>query len=219
MLKIAAICLVACLVSLSARAQVLQFADRTLYNNASTGNTIVDFTGHIQGLAPSITIAPDTFSGLNGSQVEVIDGTKVGQAGNAVLALNTASFNTDSVRIDLPVGTTAFGTDFKTAGNGPIAPAEGFLFTLFNGATSLGSFAAVSSVGSSLNFVGFTSQTPITAVQVQVTGAIGVPEPILDNVTTGVNAVAIPEPHTGILLMLTAAAIFGGNIFSRPRIG
>ena len=75
------ICLIA--TGFSAQAQVVQFANRTLYNAATTGNTIVDFTGHIQSLAPSISIAPDTFSGLNGSQVEVIDGFNLGQTGNA----------------------------------------------------------------------------------------------------------------------------------------
>src|SRR4051794_19206339 len=76
--------------SSSADAQVLQFSNRTLYNAASTSNTTVDFTGNLRPLASSFAIGPDTFSGLNGAQVEVIDGTNVGQPGNAVLTVNSA---------------------------------------------------------------------------------------------------------------------------------
>src|SRR4051812_16656810 len=64
----------------SASAQVVQYANRTLYNAATSNNTILTFTGQEQSLAPSISIGGVTFSGVgtianSPVQVEIIDGT------------------------------------------------------------------------------------------------------------------------------------------------
>ena len=67
----------------------------------------------------------------------------------------------------------------------------------FSGATSLGSFATAATSTSAFSFIGFSSaSSPITSVQIQVTGAIGTPEPLIDNFT-----VAVPEPSTWILML------------------
>ena len=203
--------------SASASAQVVQYATRTLYNAATTNNTVLPFTGQQQALASSISIGGVTFSGIGSVgitpvQVEIIDGTNVGLPGNDVLTTNTSSFLQDSIRIALPLGSTGFATDFKATTNSITAPAETFQFTLFSGAINLGSFFAPSVTGNALSFVGFSSVSqPITAVQIQVTGAVGSPGVVLDNVTFA----AVPEPATATLLL--AAGVMGGIGFVLRR--
>ncbi len=204
-------------IAASASAQITPYATRTLYNAATTNNTVLPFTGQQQALAPSISIGGVTFSGVGsiaGSpvQVEIIDGTNVGLPGNDILTTNNAAFLQDSIRIALPLGTTGFATDFKAATNSAIAPPETFQFTLFSGVTNLGSFLAPSVTGNALSFVGFTSaSTPITAVQIQATGAIGSPTAVLDNVTFA----AVPEPATTTLFLAAGLVGASGYLFRR----
>ena len=207
--------------ALSGRAQVVQFANRTLYNTATGNNTVIDFTGQQHALSSSISLGGVTFSGVGSVAgtpitVEIIDGTNDGQSGNNVLTTNNANFLQDSLRIDLPVGTTGFATDFKAATNSITAPPETFQFTLFSGATNLGSFLAPSLTGNGLSFVGFSSpSSPITAVQVQATGAIGSPVAVLDNVTF--TAAAVPEPSPVALLTFAGASLAAIKMLRQRR--
>jgi hypothetical protein len=126
----------------------------------------------------------------------------MGVSGQGLLLFaNNGQFNTDSLRIDLPANTFSFGIDFKGGGS---FVAEPYTLTLFSGATNLGAFSTVATSGSAYSFIGFTSLTnPITSVQIQVTGAIGVPSPVIDNVTYS----AVPEPLTWISTLAGGALL------------
>lgn len=179
-----------------ANAQITVIPTRAAYTAVEPANTVVTFEGLGSGtMYPSgITLSGVTFAGINGATAESVDGSVFGVPGTTVLVANNGQFNTDSFQIALPAGTFAFGTDFKGAGS---FAAEPYLFTLFSGATSLGSFATAATSTSAFSFIGFSSaSSPITSVQIQVTGAIGTPEPLIDNFT-----VAVPEPSTWILML------------------
>lgn len=195
-----------CLVS-TAPAQVVRYDTRAAYDAAVTGSTIIDFNSVADPsgtMYPSgLTLSGTTFSGINGATAEILDATVMGVSGQGLLLYgNNGQFNTDSLRIDLPASTFSFGIDFK--GGGSLA-AEPYTFTVFSGATNLGTFPTVAASNSSYSFIGFSSLTdPITAVQVQVTGALGVPEPVIDNVTF---ATAVPEPSTWLILLSGGAIL------------
>jgi hypothetical protein len=190
------------------QAQVVRYDTRAAYNLATTNNTIITFDG--LGLSsgtmyPSgLTISGTTFTGINGATAETIDATVFGVSGEGLLlGANNGQFNTDSLLITLPANTFAFGTEFKGAGS--FIP-EPYTFTLYSGANVLGvPEAKLAESGTAYSFIGFSSLTdPITSVRIQVTGAIGSPEPIVDNVTFS----AVPEPATWVVCvgatMLTA---------------
>jgi hypothetical protein len=203
------------------QAQVTRFDTRAAYNAVVTGNTVIDFNGVPDPSGTmypgGLTLCGTTFSGINGATAEILDATVMGVSGQGLLLFaNNGQFNTDSLRIDLPANTFSFGIDFKGGGSFATEP---YTFTLFSGAANLGTFVTTATSNSAYSFIGFSSLTdPITAVQIQVTGAIGVPEPVIDNVTF---SSSVPEPSTWIsiivgsviLLAWRRSAILGNSAF------
>ncbi len=57
------------------------------------------------------------------------------------------------------------------------------------------------SINGTYTFVGFDSPTAITSIAVQITNAIGNPEPVLDNFTV------VPEPSTWLAAALALGVI------------
>jgi len=200
-----------------ASAQVVRYDTRAAYDAAVTGSTIVDFNSVADPsgtMYPSgLTLAGATFSGINGATAEIVDASLLGVSGEGLLLYtNNGQFNTDSLRIDLPANTFSFGIDFKGAGSFATEP---YTLTLFSGATNLGTFPTAATSNSAYSFIGFSSLTdPITAVQIQVTGAIGAPEPVIDNVTF---STAVPEPATWLSILSGGAFLVAWQSFRRKR--
>jgi hypothetical protein len=183
-----------------AEAQVTVYPTRTAYNLANPVNTIVTFEGLGSGtMYPGgITLNGATFLGINGATAESLDGSVVGVPGTIVLFANNGQFLVDSMEVDLPANTFACGTDFKSDGSFSTEP---YQFTLFSGATSLGSFPTTATSPNAFSFIGFSSlSAPITSVRIQIASAIGTPEPLIDNFTF------VPEPSLAMLL-LTASGV------------
>ena len=186
--------------------QVTVFPTRAAYNLANPVNTTVTFESLGSGtMYPGgLTLSGATFAGINGATAESLDGSVVGVAGTVVLFANNGLFNTDSLQVTLPTNTFACGTDFKSDGSFSTEP---YSFTLFSGGTSLGTFPTTATSPNSFSFIGFSSPAaPITSVRIQVTGAIGTPEPLIDNFTF------VPEPSAAMLLLaLGACCLRCGN--------
>jgi hypothetical protein len=108
----------------------------------------------------------------------------------------------------LPANTFSFGIDFKGGGSFATEP---YTFTLFSGATNLGTFLTTATSNSAYSFIGFSSLSdPITAVQIQVTGAIGAPQPVIDNVTF---SSSVPEPSTWFSIMAGCVILLAWQVF------
>ena len=204
--------------AITASAQVVQYNARAVYNAANPVNSITTFENYAPNgttYPGGVTIDGVTYNGLSfptgaPSVPEIAEGTGLGSPGNWVLFANNSQFLNDSLRLDLPANTFSFGTDFKNSG---VNVAEPFKFTLFSGATNLGSFFSSVANGSTFSFIGFTSLSqPITAVQIQVSSAIGAPDVVVDNVT-----IAVPEPSTWIGLLSGGAVLFGLQRSRRKR--
>ena len=191
-----------------AGAQIVTFASRTLFDQVVSNQTIIGFT-QTQSLTSSFTIGNDTFNGLSGAQVEVIDGFNVGSPGNLVLTTNTGDFLNPTIGITFATAVTAFGTDFKTSTNAITSPPEEVLFQLYDASDNLlSAYSGTVVNGTMFSFAGFTSNTPIASVQIGVVGLIGTPETVLDNITT-----AVPEPST----WLAGAVALGAIAFSQRK--
>src|SRR5207247_7161933 len=123
----------------TAEAQVTVYPTRAAYEAVNPVNTIVTFEGLVSGAMYSggLTLSGATFLGINGATAESLDGAVVGVPGTVVLFANNGQFLVDSLEVDLPANTFACGTDFKADGSFSTEP---YAFTLFSGATSLGSF-------------------------------------------------------------------------------
>src|SRR5437868_611775 len=195
-------------VAAAASAQVVPYANRTIFDQFASNQTIIGFT-QTQSLTSSFTIGNDTFSGLSSALVEVIDGTNVGAPGNLVLTTNTGDFVNPTIGISFAAPVTAFGTDFKTSTNATTSPPEQVLFQLFDASNNLlSAYSGTVVNGTMFSFAGFTSTTPIASVEIGVVGLIGTPETVLDNITT-----AVPEPST----WLAGAVALGAIAFSQRK--
>jgi hypothetical protein len=194
----------------AANAQVT-YTSRAVYNVAHPSNFVIDFN--------SATPAPTQYTDYTAStprgnvSFDAVPSSNniefLGQsnfpflgANNLALFAFNGQFAADSLRIDLPANTFSFGLDL-------ISPSqtvpEPYKLTIFSGATQLGTISP--SLNSGYTFVGFDSlSSPITAITLQISNAIGNPQPTIDNFT-----VAIPEPATvsllaagGLILLATA---------------
>ena len=199
---------------------VTPYTDPTLFDGAAGATTTINFTG-LNGQYPSgFTISGVTFQGINpsfqgqtqDSVFEVVDGANLGAgAGNSVVySLNDHTSTVFTTLITLPgAGVLSFATDIKI--DDPNA-AGTLKLQLFSGNQSLGTFttspfapqvAGNPSTGNytQFQFIGFTSDTPITSVQVGQYAGTGIANVVLDNVQFGT---AVPEPSTW-------AALIGGG--------
>lgn len=211
-------------VATGTEAQTLTYANRALFQAAAPAATItIDFergfgpaTG--SGSLPTFTEAGFvTFNSNSNYTQQIIDGLNVGQGNNDVYvsqALNKADKTAD---ISFGAGVRAFGFDFKNTSNGPTSAGlvpQSFTFNLFSGATALGSFAA-STVpnGSTFQFIGFTSTSPITQMTIVATvpGASPNLDIVLDNFAV---ASPVPEPASTALL---ASGLAGLVVVARRR--
>jgi hypothetical protein len=175
------------------------YTSRTTFDLAHPINYIIDFdnfgpdgTFYPSGLTASTPFGNVVFSGIpqTATSTEILSATHFGfsSPANFVLYDNGGQFVTNSLLITLPANTFSFGTDV-------ISPSaivtEPYTFTIFNGSTVLGVITPVISASGTYTFTGFDSLTnPITSIQVQITNAIGNPQPVLDNFTL------VPEPST-----------------------
>jgi hypothetical protein len=109
--------------------------------------------------------------------------------------------------VTLPANSFSFGTDIVSPSQ---TVPEPYKFTIFSGSTVLDTVVSPSVYGS-YTFFGFDSATsPITSVAIQLTNALGAPEPVLDNFTI------VPEPATWsagigatVVMLLTGRRIRG----------
>lgn len=114
-------------------------------------------------------------------------------------------------------GVLSLGFDFKdTAGNGTAgAVPQTFTFTLYSGATSLGSMmSATTPPGTAFTFLGFTSTLPITEMVVTSTNASPNQDVVLDNFAV---SNPVPEPGVSVSLAVGLLGLVAGQRFLRRR--
>lgn len=178
------------------------------FNAATTGTTTVTFNGIASPGGFVNETSPLALGGLTfttGSTLFVIDPGFYASsyAGGGFL---NADFSTpDILTVTLPSVTAIgfnFGGLFSATGSFPVTLSDGF-------STSISSLNSISS--GSLDFVGFTSSTPLTSITLTLPDAPSYSA--LDNFVYGsaVTSGAVPEPATfGLMLtglLGTAAAV------------
>jgi hypothetical protein len=189
---------------------------------AAGPTTTIDFEGILAANEPShifpggftisgvnfVDINPSFIGQTQTSFIEVADGMNLGAGTDVVYSLND---NTDSVfttQITLPLGgVLAFGTDIKfneVTGGGT------FMVQLFSGSDPLGPAFVTEppftpADFNQFGFIGFTSDTPITSVQIgKFTGVASSANVVLDNTSFGA---PVPEPVTYVSLILGASLL------------
>ena len=181
-------------------AQVV-YNSRTTYDLAHPINYVIDFnnngpagTFYPGGLTESTPFGNVTFDGIHApppdtGAVEALNANTFGiaGAGNFLIWVPGAQFLVDSLLVTLPANSFSFGTDIVSPSQ---TVPEPYKFTIFSGSTVLDTVVSPSVYGS-YTFFGFDSATsPITSVAIQLTNALGAPEPVIDNFTI------VPEPAT-----------------------
>jgi hypothetical protein len=184
---------------------------RTVYDTAHPNNFVIDFnnfgpdgTFYPNGLTASTPGGNITFTGIPQTDIstEILSATHLGfsaaNSSNFVLQTNPGQFVTNSMSIALPANTFSFGTDLIS----PSATVpEPYTLTLFHNSTVIDAFSSPSVTGM-YTFFGFDSTTSsITSIELQITNAIGNPEPVIDNFTV------VPEPGTWLAAALTLGVI------------
>lgn len=208
--------LIAFAAALTANAQVV-YSSRAAFDLTHPGNYVIDFNN----LTPAPTQYPDVtistpvgdvgFDAIPSSNnIEFLNSSVFGinDPGNLVLYTLNGQFLADSLLITLPANTFSFGTDILSpSGTVP----EPYQFTIYSGSTVLATLGSPSVQGA-YTFFGYDSGSqPITSVAVQISNAIGNPQPVLDNFT-----VAVPEPSTWAMLA-AGAGLLGARVLRRRR--
>jgi hypothetical protein len=200
------------------------YTNRTIFNAQVSGQSTIDFAGPTTQYTSPQTISGVKFTGLNGRDVEIIDGTNLG-LGASEFALTTycqvsgPSCNTniaqDSLMLTLPAGTQAIGFDIADANSGaPAGTQDIYKITDSNGSvitSTLTNFGGFSFVGFGVG-PGNTSITSVTITRLTVTPN---GEAVIDNVSFSPNA-PTPEPST---LSLAGAGLFAAGSALRRRLG
>jgi hypothetical protein len=205
----------------SLSAQVI-YNSRTTYDLAHPINYVIDFntfgpdgTFYASGLTASTPVGNVTFNGIpqTATSTEILSATHFGFASpandnNFVLNDNGGQFVVNSLLITLPDNSFSFGTDLIS----PSATVpEPYTFTIYSGSTVLDTIASPS-VSGMYTFIGFDSLTsPITSISVQITNAIGNPNPVLDNFTI------VPEPATWTAGLVAAAVMLLAGYRNRRK--
>lgn len=216
-----------CAASSSLEGQIVRFDNRILFEAAATNATLmIDFerglaSGTGTGSLPDFTeLGFVTFhSGSNYTQ-QIIDGFNVGQGGNDLYVSQALNKPLPTADVTFGPGVFELGFEFKNTSNGPFGAGlipQSFTFNLFSGAISLGSF--ISSTipdGSTLQFLGFISDTPITGLTIVATvpGASPNLDIVLDNFLV---SNPVPEPGTTAFVGLGVLGLLGARRFFRRR--
>ncbi len=114
----------------------------------------------------------------------------------------------------------AFALEFKNTSNGPFGAgliSEFYTFNLFSGPISLGSFSfGTIPDGTTFQFIGFTSNIPITGLTIEATvpGASPNLDIVLDNFLV---SSPVPEPGTTAFVGLGVLGLLGARRFFRRR--
>jgi hypothetical protein len=198
--------LLALLTSATLHGQVI-YNTRTAYDLAHPVNAVIDFN--------NLTPAPTQYNGVTSStpygdvsfaaipsnlNIEFLGNNNFPflGAGNLALYAFNGQFLTDSLLITLPANSFSFGTDVISPS--PTVP-EPYQFTVYSGSMVLATIASPS-VNNGYTFIGYDSLTsPITSIAVQISNALGNPEPVLDNFTV------VPEPGTWFAATLALIGI------------
>ena len=196
---------------LTAGAQtVVPYVNRTVFSTAAPDATntfgFEEFSlpsGTGTGFLPDFTeLGYVTFLTNSNYQQEIIDGRNVGQGDNDVYTTLASDKSGTIADITFGGGVFSLGFDLKNTANGGTAISQEFTIHLFSGSTALGDFVVLSPVGGSLfQFVGFTSDTPITELTISSLNASPNLDVVLDNFQL---AAPVPEPGT------IALAVLGG---------
>ena len=185
------------------------YTSRTTYDLAHPGNFVVDFNNYTPGptqytdVTASTPIGNVTFDAIPSNlNIEFLGNSNFSFLGPNNLALYAfnGQFLTDSLSIAMPANTFTFGMDLIS----PSATvAEPYQLTVFSGNTTLATIASPS-VNSGYTFVGFDSlSSPITSVAIQISNAVGNPQPTIDNFTV------VPEPSSWLCMLSGFAVLMG----------
>ena len=201
----------------AAHAQVVTYADRTLFQAAAPAATnSINFerglaTGTGTGFLPTFTEAGFvTFRSGGNYQQQIADGFNLGQGANDVYVSQAFNKSFPTADITFGDGVLSFGFDFKNTSNGPSSAGlvpQSFTFNLFAGASSLGNFVSTTLAGgNNFTFLGFTSTTAVTGMTIVATvpGASPNLDIALDNFAV---ATPVPEPAPAHLAGMGLAAI------------
>ena len=184
-----------CLISPTASALVVQYSDRTTFDNAITIDSQIDFNS----LAGSLVIGKASFVSTDGTGL--FRTTGIGLPG-----IYLAAQNFGGIRIDLDSGISAIGFDLaKFFGLG----LTDFSITVSDGTSDIAS--ATVAIGNFFSFLGFTSDaTDISSITIISTVAVnnGSFEAIED-VTLGVfgQVETVPAPGGVAILLLGLAGL------------
>ncbi|MFN9176224.1 MAG: PEP-CTERM sorting domain-containing protein [Synechocystis sp.] len=199
-------------------AEAAIFTDKTTFLNVTTGLTTVDFEGLIApdtaGALPS-TVSGVTFSNTGGSPFLLNCATLPSSFGNCPNVIEAAGPTTvggtgnfpNVITAQFPGGFTAVGIDFLPYSFGDTqtvstSTGETYEFTFNNNPPAY------------VQFVGFTSDVPITSLTFTVSTASG---QLFDNVVYGqATSTEVPEPLT--ILGASAAVAFGAGFKHRKSV-
>jgi len=199
----------------NAFASVITYADQAAFNAATTGVTSIGF----EGIAPT-----DDFTAYGPGGSLTLSGTTFTAAGPADLFVNSSTYyfatfgvgynlgsgdyllvgnnSPATLEVQLPGGFTAIAFDIGTFDD----PTSQITITL-----SSGDVLTTSAPIPSVSFVGFTSTTPITSLEIAISGGDRQDTLSIDNFQFGT---AVPEPST---LALAGLGGFGLLISARRR--
>ena len=189
-----------CLISPTASALVVQYSDRTTFDNAITIDSQIDFNSLAGSLQPNpLVIGKASFVSTDGTGL--FRTTGIGLPG-----IYLAAQNFGGIRIDLDSGISAIGFDLaKFFGLG----LTDFSITVSDGTSDIAS--ATVAIGNFFSFLGFTSDaTDISSITIISTVAVnnGSFEAIED-VTLGVfgQVETVPAPGGVAILLLGLAGL------------
>jgi hypothetical protein len=187
-----------------AQAGLTVFTDLLSYENATTGNTLIDFEGiapdndFVFYLPPTTTISGVTFSidtsKSDGGLFVIGKGFSGFYPNTSVLSSENSSTSENNILITLPGSYTAASMNLGSFFGGTA------MVTTSNGNT----YDVTIPGSTAFAFTGFTSTAPITSISVEYPTAGGDPVLNLDNFRFG--AASVPEPSS---LALAFCGAFG----------
>lgn len=190
------------------------YTSRAAFGAATAAQTIIDFNG-IAGASSAVfygtgplTLSGVTFTGNRSMFVigENYYGTAYPDGG--YLNSDYAASGTNTIVAALPLGTTAIGFDFGGLLGAPVT----FSVTLSDGFTWSGSSNGAISPLAPLEFIGFTSSTPLTSITIDMPDA-----PRYNSIDNFTIASAVPEP-VSCALVITGLGLLGATLRRRETV-